>query len=108
MDDSESILLDVMTLAIGITRPHTQRTNHITNFQNNFGSSACAFDHDNNDWVDLFTLNGSGVTHYHAKHQLWQGDCPTTTLYHKKNRQSFDDISSVIGLFTTEHYPSSI
>lgn len=59
------------TFQAGITFSHLQGDEHLTGLNEVIGSGACAFDYDNDGWVDLFLVNGSGQTRYYGTQHWW-------------------------------------
>jgi HEAT repeat protein len=60
------------TLAMGLTFSHRQGEEHLKGLDETLAPGACAFDYDNDGWVDLFLVNGSGQTRYYGKPHWWQ------------------------------------
>ena len=92
-------LTDV-TLQAGIQRGHIQRNDHITGLHESLGAGACAFDYNNDGWVDLLVLNGSGTTHFHGRPQWWQTHANSVTLYKNNGDETFSDVTNRSGLIS--------
>ena len=82
-----------VTLEAGIKQPHTQRSEELSGIHESLGAGACAFDYNNDGWLDLLTLNGSGTTHFYGKPQWWQQDKNSLTLYQNNQDGTFQDIT---------------
>jgi|GEM_PF-141457 len=73
--DSKSISLPHFidsTLDAGIFFTHLQGDKQLTGLDEIVGSGACVFDYNNDGWVDIFLVNGSGQTRYYGKKHWWQ------------------------------------
>lgn len=79
------------TLAAGIHQPHIQRSEQLSGLHESLGGAACAFDANNDGWVDLLTLNGSGTTHFFGKPKWWQQNKNSLTLYVNNRDGTFYD-----------------
>ena len=60
------------TLSLGALAEHRQGDDHLTGLDESLGSGSCALDYDNDGWVDLFVVNGSGDTRYYGRRHWWQ------------------------------------
>lgn len=84
-----------ITLAAGIQTPHTQRSEQLSGLHESLGAGACAFDYNNDGWIDLLTLNGSGTTHFFGKPQWWQKNTKSLTLYRNNQDGTFSDVTAL-------------
>lgn len=85
------------TLQADITFSHLQGGEHLTGLNEVIGSGACAFDYDNDGWVDLFTVNGSGQTRYYGIQHWWQ--LPKgNALYRNLGNGRFKEVTAEAGL----------
>ena len=92
-----SPLIDI-TLQAGIQRQHIQRSEQLSGLHESLGAGACAFDYDNDGWVDLLLLNGSGTTHFYGKPQWWQSDTNSISLYRNTQDGRFELVTQSSGL----------
>lgn len=53
------------TLDAGLIHVHHQGDHVLTGLNETLGPGACAFDYNNDGWVDLFAVGGSGDTRYY-------------------------------------------
>lgn len=56
----------------GLMFSHQQGDEHLAGIDESLGSGACAADFNNDGYVDLFLVNGSGQTRYYGKAYWWQ------------------------------------
>lgn len=96
-----STIVDVQfkdrTLSSGLMFSHLQGGHHLTGLTETLGSGACAFDYDNDGWVDLFLVNGSGQTKYYGSQQWWH--LPRGhVLYRNTGNGTFVDTSIPSGI----------
>lgn len=59
------------TAEFGITVSHRQGDDRLTGLDEALGSGACALDFDNDGWMDLFIVNGTGDTRYYGRPHWW-------------------------------------
>jgi hypothetical protein len=90
-----------ITLQAGIQRAHLQRSEQLTGIHESLGAGACAFDYNNDGWMDLLTLNGSGTTHFFGQPQWWQAQQHSLTLYKNNKDGTFSDVTAASQLITT-------
>lgn len=64
----------------GITTPHFHSGSHISSIADSLGAGACAFDANNDGYIDILTLNGPGRVRDYGKKSWWT-DHPATSLY---------------------------
>lgn len=99
--ENQKELFTDITIAAGITITHIQHSEYLSGIHESLGSGACAFDYDNDGWIDLLTLNGSGTTHFFGKAKWWQGQKSSLTLYKNNTQNNFLDKTSQSGLITS-------
>jgi len=87
------------TIKQGIFKPHIQSSDHLSGIHESFGSGACVLDYNNDGWMDLFLINGSGLRRYYGEKEWWQSNT-SFTLYKNTGLNSFEDVSS--SAFNTE------
>lgn len=85
------------TLAARLTHVHHQGDDALTGLNETLGPGACAFDYDNDDWVDLFAVGGSGDTRYYGRAHWWQ-TAAGHRLYRNRGDGTFDDVTTAAGL----------
>ncbi len=85
------------TLAAGITFSHLQGDMQLTGLNEVMGSGVCAFDYDNDGWVDLFLVNGTGQTRYYGARHWWHQP-KGHILYRNLGNGRFVDITDNAGL----------
>lgn len=88
-----TIVLEDRTLSFGATAEHRQGDDHLTGLDESLGSGACAVDYDNDGWVDLFAVNGSGDTRYYGHRHWWQRGAGHTLLRNVGDGR-FEDVSA--------------
>jgi len=90
------------TVDFGITAPHRQGDEHLTSLDETAGSGACALDFDNDGWMDLFVVNGTGETRYYGRRHWWQGP-GGHHLLRNQHGERFVDVTKQAGINITSH-----
>jgi HEAT repeat protein len=90
------------TADFGLTVPHRQGDERLTGLDETLGSGACAFDYDNDGWVDLFLVNGSGDTRFYGRRHWWQ-EARGHRLLRNVNGERFVDVSESAGINVVSH-----
>ncbi|MFT5114904.1 MAG: hypothetical protein ACI8P9_004247 [Parasphingorhabdus sp.] len=86
------------TLVRGIIAQHSQRgENGLRHIADSLGAGACVFDYDNDGWVDLLIVGGSGQTHFGGDKLWWQNN-PGSRLYRNVAGKRFIDVTLESGL----------
>ncbi len=85
------------TLEAGLNFIHQQGDEQLAGIDEVLGSGACAADFNNDGWVDLFVVNGSGHTRYYGKQYWWQLS-QGNLLYLNERGLGFRDTTSASGL----------
>lgn len=85
------------TLEAGITHPHLQSSSVISGIHEALGAGACAFDYDDDGWIDLFIIGGSGERHHYGKGEWWHKQ-KGNRLYRNLGHISFEDVTDISGL----------
>lgn len=80
------------TIESGISKPHMQSSNALSGLHESFGAGACVLDYNNDGWMDLFLINGSGQRRYFGEKEWWQSQTPFT-LYKNTGINSFTDVT---------------
>ncbi|WP_096892686.1 sister chromatid cohesion protein PDS5 [Candidatus Scalindua japonica] len=96
-DKSTGIVFKDVTLESGIEFFHTQGGKMLNAISEVIGSGACMADYDNDGFVDIYSVNGAGYTHYYGKKWWWSKD-PYNTLYHNNGDGTFTDVTEKAGV----------
>lgn len=99
--DTLPVKLSEKTLEAGIFFNHHQSGESLTGLDESLGSGACAFDYNNDGWLDLLLIGGSGQTHHFGKQQWWQGK-HGNRLYQNLGNTKFKDVTEQAGLNNIE------
>ena len=92
-----NVVFKDITYESGLLFFHQQGDEKLTGIDETLGSGACAFDYDNDGWVDLFLVNGLGQTRYFGKQHWWQ-DQQSHQLFKNMDGQHFKKVTRVTGL----------
>ncbi len=90
-------VFDDQTLTSGIHFAHQQGDAHLTGINETLGSGACVLDYNNDGWMDLFLVNGSGQTRYYQKQYWWQ-QASGHSLYQNLGNARFKEVTKEAGL----------
>lgn len=82
------------TIEQGIFQPHMQSSDTLSGLHESFGAGACTLDYNNDGWMDLFLINGSGQRRYFGEKEWWQSNTPYT-LYKNTGLNSFEDVTKI-------------
>lgn len=85
------------TLEAGLAFSHHQREDPLGGLDETLGPGACAFDYDDDGWVDLFLVNGSGQTRYYGKPHWWQHG-RGNALFRNRGGARFEETTDAAGL----------
>lgn len=85
------------TLESGVISQHTQGGKHLSGLNETLGTGACAFDYDNDGWIDILSLGGSGQTRYYGRSEWWQKD-RGNTLYKNLGNGQFKNVTLESGI----------
>ncbi len=85
------------TVAAGLVFSHHQGDSHLTGIDETLAPGACALDYDNDGWIDLLLVNGSGQTRYYRKQHWWQKH-QGHALYKNLGNGKFQDVTQESGL----------
>ncbi len=94
---SKDIRFKDVTLESGIEFLHTQGGKKLNAISEVVGSGACMADYDNDGFVDIYAVNGTGYTHYYGKKWWWSKE-PYNTLYHNDGDGTFTDVTENAGV----------
>jgi HEAT repeat protein len=81
----------------GLTTGHRQGDERLTGLDETLGAGVCAFDYDNDGWVDLFIVNGSGDTRYYGRRHWWES-AGGHHLLRNENGKRFVDVTKQAGI----------
>jgi HEAT repeat protein len=90
---SDHVTFKDETLALGVLTAHRQGDDRLTGLDEALGSGACALDYDNDGWIDLFIVNGSGDTRYYGRRHWWQHTAGNSLLRNRGDGH-FEDVTS--------------
>ncbi len=85
------------TLESGIKFTHIQTSKMLTALNELIGSGACVADIDQDGYMDIYVVNGSGFAHYYGK-KWWWSKTPNNVLYRNQGDGTFKDISKKAGV----------
>jgi len=94
---SQFPILQDRTLNVGLTNVHLQGDEKLTGLDETLGAGVCAFDYDNDSWVDLFMVGGSGQTRFYGKQHWWQNE-KGNRLFRNTGNGKFEDVTEKAGL----------
>lgn len=86
-----------LTVAAGLAFTHNQIEKHLTGIDETLAPGACALDYDNDGWVDLLLVNGSGQTRYYRRKSWWQKK-QGHALYKNMGNGTFKDVTVNSGI----------
>lgn len=92
-----SIVFRDATLESGIDFRHLQGGEKLTAISEVMGSGACTADYDNDGYLDIYAVNGSGYTHHYGK-KWWWGTEPVNRLYRNHMDGTFVDVTEKAGV----------
>ena len=88
------------TLSSGLHFIHWQGGQKLEGLDETTGSGACVLDYDNDGWMDLFLVNGSGQSHFYRRTQWWQKPV-SSALYRNESDGTFQEVTEGAGLRQT-------
>lgn len=94
---STSVRFEDVTLESGIEFYHRQGGTMLNAISEVVGSGACMGDYDNDGFVDIYAVNGSGYINFYGKKWWWYKD-PYNTLYHNNGDGTFTDVTEKAGV----------
>ncbi len=90
------------TADFGISVAHRQGDERLTALDETLGSGACALDYDNDGWMDLFIVNGTGDTRYYGRRHWWQ-EARGHRLLRNVNGRELADVTAQAGISAVSH-----
>jgi len=100
-DEESKVVFFDKTLEAGILTPHSQKSGDIHGIHESLGAGVCSFDFNNDGWLDILVLTGTGSTHYFGHQEWWQSNTSSAQLYQNNQNGTFNNISKEVGLVTT-------
>ncbi len=97
INNSAGIRFKDVTLESGIEFFHAQGGKMLNAISEVIGPGACMADYDNDGFVDIYAVNGTGYTHYYGKKWWWSKDS-YNTLYHNNGDGTFTDVTEKTGV----------
>lgn len=85
------------TLNAGLFSGHLQGGKRLTGLNETLGAGACALDFDNDGWLDLFIISGTGQNRYYGRSEWWQ-QRRGNRLYKNLANGRFEDVSIQAGI----------
>lgn len=76
---------------------HTQTSDKLSAIDETLGSGVCTFDYDNDGWVDVFFVGGSGHTRHYGKDSWWHS-ASSNALFRNIQGKRFEDVTDTSGL----------
>ncbi len=87
------------TIQAGLWSTHAQRSGRIAGLDEAMGAGACVLDYDDDGWMDLFVIGGTGERRYYGKQQWWQVS-RGNRLYRNLGAYRFADVTEKAKLDT--------
>jgi len=96
---SEPIRVDFQDTSLDwdISSVHTQSSKHLTALTETLGSGICVFDFNQDGWLDIFFIGGSGHSRYYGKKSWWNSQGGNRLLLNIEGRR-FEDVTEQSGL----------
>lgn len=85
------------TLEKGLNFFHQQGDERLAGIDESLGPGVCSADFNNDGWVDLYLVNGSGHTRYYGRQYWWQTS-QSNMLFLNDGGQGFRDATPASGL----------
>lgn len=96
------VLFKDQTLSANLTSGHLQGDVYLTSIDETLGSGSCVFDYDNDGWVDILVIGGTGESRHYGKAHWWQTP-HGNRLYRNLGNNQFEDVTKAAGL-SDEHW----
>ena len=93
----DSVDFREVTLDWRVAASHQQSSKHLTALTESLGSGVCVIDINNDGWMDLFLVGGSGHTRPYGKATWWSKASGNHLLLNKQGHH-FEDVTKVAGL----------
>jgi HEAT repeat protein len=95
-EKSQKVLFRDSSLEWGLIAQHRQTSNELSSFLEAFGAGVCILDADQDGWMDVFVVGGSGFTREYGK-QAWWHKITGHRLYLNQQGKYLSDKSSRLG-----------
>jgi len=86
-----------ITLESGIDFRHHQADEIIDSLPQVMGSGVCLLDYDNDGYLDIYFVNGSGFSNYYGSKPWWYKQ-PSNILYRNRGNGTFTDVTQKSGV----------
>ena len=93
----EPVIFRDVTLDWNVNVLHQQSSNYLTTITESLGGGICVIDINNDGWMDLFFVGGSGHTRPYGKVSWWSKASGNRLLLNKHGRR-FEDVTGTSGL----------
>jgi ASPIC/UnbV protein/VCBS repeat protein/HEAT repeat protein len=80
-----------------ISHAHIQTSKKLSALNETLGSGVCTFDFDNDGWIDVFFVGGSGHTRHYGKDSWWHSSTGNA-LFRNIKGNSFENVTEQVGL----------
>lgn len=85
----------------GLVAQHRQLSHHLNTYSDAMGGGICVFDFNNDGWMDVFVVGGSGLTREYGK-QSWWHSLEGNQLFENKNG-NFENVTRSAGIVHPVH-----
>ena len=82
---------------MNIHQSHRQSAEHISAISESLAAGVCVFDFDNDGWMDVFIVGGSGHSRHYGK-KVWWGNSGGNRLLRNRQGKQFIDVSESAGI----------
>ncbi|QSP95540.1 VCBS repeat-containing protein [Marinobacter salinisoli] len=89
------------SLELGIQAFHHDSADYLSGLDQTLGGGTCVLDYNNDGWLDLLIIGGSGQVRHYGKDAWWSDNQPLY-LYQNNHGRYFSDVTSFSELTTTE------
>lgn len=94
---SEDVAFRDTSLDWGLMVKHTQSSEHLTALTETLGSGLCVFDFNQDGWMDIFFVGGSGHSRHYGRKSWWSMGEGNRLLMNMAG-QRFEDVTEQAGL----------
>lgn len=96
-EETASVDFQDVSLNWGVTATHTQSSKHLTALTETLGAGICIFDFNQDGWMDIFFVGGSGHSRYYGKKSWWNKEGGNRLLLNVEGIR-FEDVTEQAGL----------
>lgn len=104
-EQSPVTLVDI-SAQMNIHQAHRQSAETISAISESLAAGACALDFDNDGWMDIFIVGGSGHSRHYGK-KIWWGESGGNRLLRNVQGRQFEDVSERSGIHKQRHWGTS-